>query len=69
MVRFTIVVGQFHIREIKKSKLKIMKLNTFILQYAFLVLINLPVSELYHTLKCDHSSMRKSNVKLNNNFI
>ena len=38
----------------EKSKLKIMRLNTFIPEYGFLVLINLLVSELCYTLKCDH---------------
>ena len=35
----------------EKSKLKIMKLNKFIPEYGFLVLINLLVPEQYHTLK------------------
>ena len=36
------------------EKSKIMRLSTFIPEYRLLVLINLLVSELCHTLKCDH---------------
>ena len=38
----------------EKSKLEIMRFNKCIPEYVFLVLINLLVSELCHTLKCDH---------------
>ena len=48
-----------------------MRLTKKIPEYGFLVLINLLVSEWYHTLRCYHKFMKTSNVKLNkifNNF-